>query len=277
MRSPRQPPRPHRLRLSRRPSSGGRSRLSPQPHLHPVVCAFVTPSSVSPHPPVPPHPASPARPHFRTSSQNLSLSAPRPKSWPWPWPLPGWSPCKSESKVSPSASQAREPEAVLHQRRAPGARGACVPGSSGCPGGARHHCFLGPSVLLVFDSSLGLFPAPGILKPISRPHTLSPPFLPLFKAQAAFFGPAPPLVLTPARPPQLPPSALSHPSQLLGLPSRPLTPCFPPPSSAHLPTHASLSSALTSRLPPRTTKAPDPLTPLSPPAAPHQVILLVPL
>lgn len=191
MRSPRQPPRPHCLRLSRRPSSGGRSRLSPRPHLHPVVCAFVTPSSVSPHPPVPPHPASPARPHFRTSSQNLSLSAPRPESWPWPRPLPGWPPCKSESKVSPSASQAREPEAVLHQRRAPGARGACVPGSSGCPGGARHHCFLGPSVLLVFDSSLGLFPAPGILKPISRPHTLSPPLLPLFKAQAAFFGPAP--------------------------------------------------------------------------------------
>lgn len=31
-------------------SSSGCSRPSPRPHLHPVVCAFVTPGSVSPHP-----------------------------------------------------------------------------------------------------------------------------------------------------------------------------------------------------------------------------------
>ncbi|KAJ1068514.1 hypothetical protein K5549_005210 [Capra hircus] len=41
--------------------------------------------------------------------------------------------------------------------------------------------------------------------------------------------------------------------------------------------HPCFSSALTSRLPPRTTKAPDPLTPLSPPAAPHQERQLPPL
>lgn len=82
-------------------SSSGCSRPSPRPHLHPVVCAFVTPGSVSPHPAL----CLPTLPPLlsRISGPPARTSASLPPDLS-PGPGPFWAgPRKSQGAQSPRA------------------------------------------------------------------------------------------------------------------------------------------------------------------------------